>query len=92
MSTDTVSPVLQTFPLGAQWPTIDPFLFVAHHLDHYPAGEEDLGPAPSALEGRAIGSDFSQQDGWSMYHGDRVPEFLSIPTAASRPSPMSVRA
>ena len=79
MSTDTVSPVLRTFPLGAQWPTIDPFLFVAHHLDHYPAGEEDLGPAPSALEGRAIGSDFSQQDGWSMYHGDRVPGFPQHP-------------
>ncbi len=73
MSTETVSPVLQTFPLGAQWPTIDPFLFVAHHLDHYPAGEDDLGPAPAHLEGRAIGNDFSEQDGWSMYHGDRVP-------------------
>ena len=49
MSTETVSPVLQTFPLGAQWPTIDPFLFVAHHRDDYPEGMDDLGPAPCLL-------------------------------------------
>jgi len=37
--------VRQWFELGAQWPTIDPFLFVAHHRDDYPAGTEQLGPA-----------------------------------------------
>ena len=79
MTTETASPVLQTVPLGAQWPTIDPFLFVAHHLDHYPAGEADLGPAPSELAGRSIGNDFSEKDGWSMYHGDRVPGFPQHP-------------
>ena len=79
MSTETASPVLQTVPLGAQWPTIDPFLFVAHHVDHYPAGEDDLGPAPATLAGRSIGNDFSEQDGWSMYHGDRVPGFPQHP-------------
>ena len=31
--------VIETFPLGAQWPTIDPFLFCAHHDDAYPAGD-----------------------------------------------------
>ena len=42
------SPVVQTVPLGFQWPTVDPFLFCVHHLDHYPAGNADLGPvAPS---------------------------------------------
>lgn len=79
MSTETASPVLQTFPLGAQWPTIDPFLFVAHHHDDYPAGEADLGPAPSELTGRQIGHDFSGRDGWSMYHGSRVPGFPQHP-------------
>jgi redox-sensitive bicupin YhaK (pirin superfamily) len=79
MSTETVSPVLQTVPLGAQWPTIDPFLFVAHHLDRYPAGEEDLGPPPAELAGRSIGNDFSEKDGWSMYHGERVPGFPQHP-------------
>ena len=67
MTTDTASPVLQTFPLGAQWPTIDPFLFVAHHDDQYPAGEADLGPDPAELQGRTIGSDFSQRDGCLLY-------------------------
>ena len=46
------SPVLQTVPLGFQWPTIDPFLFCVHHLDHYPAGNADLGPV-APLDGRA---------------------------------------
>ena len=72
------SPVKQTFPLGAQWPTIDPFLFVAHHNDDYPEGREDLAPAAS-LAGRTIGQDFSAKDGWSMYHGSKVPGFPQHP-------------
>lgn len=70
--------VLQTFPLGPQWPTIDPFLFVAHHHDMYPAGNGSLGPDAS-LGGRAIGQDFSGIDGWSMYHGADVPGFPQHP-------------
>jgi redox-sensitive bicupin YhaK (pirin superfamily) len=67
-------PVLQTVPLGAQWPTIDPFLFCAHHLDAYPASDGDLAPAAS-LDGREMGSDFAGKDGWNMYHGSHVPGF-----------------
>ena len=37
---EATDPVLQEVPLGTQWPTIDPFLFCAHHLDHYPAGDD----------------------------------------------------
>lgn len=70
--------ILQTFPIGFQWPTIDPFLFCVHHLDHYPAGNDRFGPAAS-LEGRNIGSDFEPRDGWRMYHGDVVPGFPSHP-------------
>ena len=51
-------PVLQTVPLGFQWPTIDPFLFCVHHDDAYPEGNEQFGPAAS-LAGREIGSDLS---------------------------------
>lgn len=70
--------MLQTFPLGSQWPTIDPFLFVAHHHDTYPRGNGSLGPAAS-LGGRALGQDFSGTDGWSMYHGTDVPGFPQHP-------------
>ncbi len=71
-------PVATTFPLGPQWPTIDPFLFVAHHDDHYPAANETLGPQAS-LDGRTIGNDFGGLDGWSMYHGSEIPGFPSHP-------------
>ena len=69
---------MTAFPLGPQWPTIDPFLFVAHHVDHYPAGNDALGPV-SPLSGRAIGNDFAGIDGWNMYHGSLVPGFPQHP-------------
>ncbi|MCB9789212.1 MAG: pirin family protein [Deltaproteobacteria bacterium] len=60
------------------WPTPDPFLFCVHHVDGYPAGDDAQGPAAS-LSGRQIGQDFSGRDGWSMYHGQRVPGFPRHP-------------
>ena len=72
------SAVIQTIPLSMQWPTVDPFLFCAHHNDNYPAGDGDLAPATS-LDGRDIGQDFSNLDGWSMYHGSSVPGFPQHP-------------
>ena len=72
------SPILQTQPLGPLWPTLDPFLFCAHHDDAYPAGDGAFAPAVS-LEGRQRGSDFSRKDGWSMYHGETVPGFPGHP-------------
>jgi redox-sensitive bicupin YhaK (pirin superfamily) len=70
--------VRETAPLGAQWPTIDPFLFCAHHDDAYPAGDERMAPAAS-LAGRDIGMDFAGIDGWNMYHGSIVPGFPQHP-------------
>lgn len=64
--------------LAFPWEGFDPFLFTVHHVDHYPAGNEVLGPAVS-LHGRNIGSDFSYRDGWSMYHGATVPGFPQHP-------------
>ena len=75
---DDDDPVIQEVPLGAQWPTLDPFLFCAHHLDHYPAGSDRLGPVVD-LDGRQIGQDFEGIDGWNMYHGDEVPGFPQHP-------------
>ncbi len=72
------SSVLQTVPLGFQWPTADPFLFCVHHLDHYPAANDQLGPAAS-LAGRSLGQDFDGIDGWRMYHGQVVPGFPAHP-------------
>ncbi|MSZ14903.1 MAG: pirin family protein, partial [Actinobacteria bacterium] len=70
--------ILQTVPVGLHWPTIDPFLFCAHHNDIYPVGNSQLGPDAS-LEGRNIGSDFDGIDGWRMYHGTVVPGFPQHP-------------
>ena len=70
--------ILQTFALGSQWPTIDPFLFCVHHLDDYPVGDASFGP-DAPLTGRDIGSDFAGVDGWRMYHGDVVPGFPQHP-------------
>jgi quercetin 2,3-dioxygenase len=73
-----MSAVLETFPLGFQWPTTDPFLFCVHHLDRYPAGNASLAPVAS-MEGRRLGQDFDGIDGWRMYHGQVVPGFPAHP-------------
>jgi quercetin 2,3-dioxygenase len=70
--------IVQTFPLGFQWPTVDPFLFCVHHHDAYPSGNDTNGPAAS-LAGRDLGQDFAGIDGWRMYHGLTVPGFPSHP-------------
>ena len=70
--------IRQVIPLGTQWPTSDPFLFCAHHLDLYPAADGRLAP-DADLAGREIGQDFAGLDGWNMYHGDSVPGFPQHP-------------
>ena len=68
----------ETFPLGGPWPGIDPFLFTMHHLDHYPAGDEHMGPI-GGVAGRPLGQDFGNPAGWNMYHGAQVPGFPAHP-------------
>jgi quercetin 2,3-dioxygenase len=70
--------ILSIKPMGFMLPVADPFLFCAHHLDNYPAGNEQMGPATS-LEGRNLGQDFTLKDGWRMYHGETVPGFPGHP-------------
>ena len=65
-------------PNTGTWPTKDPFLFCVHHHDVYPSANENLGPNAS-LYGRDIGQDFSNKDGWSMYHGSNIPGFPRHP-------------
>lgn len=62
-------------PISSHWPMQDPFLFCAHHLDHYPAGNGVLGLDESHFHGRQMGSDFEGKDGFSLYHGAEVPGF-----------------
>jgi hypothetical protein len=64
--------------LGFPWETQNPFLFCVHHLDLYPEGNDELGPAES-LAGRNLGNDFVIRDGWRMYHGDPIPGFPMHP-------------
>lgn len=64
--------------IGQQWGMDNPFLFGAHHLEAFPKGNSEMGPAVS-LAGRNIGSDFSGKDGFSMYHGSIVPGFPAHP-------------
>lgn len=71
--------ILHDQPLAHPWPGVDPFLFCAHHLDRYPQGNAGEGIDAARLGGRALGSDFSGQDGFSMYHGDDVPGFPAHP-------------
>ena len=77
-ATGSLKPIVQIKPLGFPWDTIDPFLFCAYHDDAYPAANAQMGPQAS-LAGRALGQDFSRQNGWSMYHGATVPGFPAHP-------------
>ena len=62
-------------PIELHWPVQEPFLFCAHHNDHYPAGNDKLGLNPTHFAGRDMGSDFHGKDGFSIYHGAEIPGF-----------------
>lgn len=70
--------ILEINSIGFQWEMENPFIFCAHHNDAFPKGNKNQGPDVS-LSGRNIGSDFSNKDGFSMYHGDIVPGFPMHP-------------
>ena len=84
------SPILDVAPLGNRWQTADPFLFCVHHIDHYPPGNDQLGP-DAPLTGHDIGQDFAGTDGWRMYHGDTVPGFPQHPHRGSSACSVKVR-
>jgi redox-sensitive bicupin YhaK (pirin superfamily) len=62
-------------PIDLHWPTQEPFLFCAHHLDHYPPGNRNLGVDSKHFTGRNMGSDFNEKDGFRLYHGAEIPGF-----------------
>lgn len=73
------NPVIRVKPMGFQWETLDPFLFCVHHEDHFPAGNEQMGPPATMFKGRHMGDDFIIKDGFRMYHGKTVPGFPGHP-------------
>lgn len=75
---ENTNPILGIKPMGFQWETADPFLFCVHHEDHFPQGNELMGPVTS-LKGRHLGDDFIIKDGFRMYHGKVVPGFPGHP-------------
>src|SRR5688500_418866 len=72
-------PVKTIKPMGFQWETSDPFLFCVHHEDHFPEGNDQMGPNAEYLRGRHLGDDFIIKDGFRMYHGKTVPGFPGHP-------------
>ncbi|WP_258111868.1 pirin family protein [Alicyclobacillus sp. SP_1] len=66
--------ILVLHPFASPWETEDPFLVTMHHQDAYPRGNNDQGPDVS-IQDRSLGQDFSAKDGFSMYHGTKVPGF-----------------
>jgi len=67
--------ILRSAPIDLHWPTQGPFLFCAHHLDRYPAGNAKLGVEAKHFKGRQLGSDFEEKDGFRLYHGGEIPGF-----------------
>lgn len=47
----------------------DPFLFTAHHLDHFPRGDENMAPLAGA----------TAQGPFNMYYGEVIPGFPAHP-------------
>ena len=58
--------VLETVALGFPWATLDPFLVAVHHVDPYPSGNEDMGPANT--EGERPRDADPSTPGWSSDH------------------------
>lgn len=69
----TRSSIIKVTRPGTPWETIDPFLVCAYHVEHYPAGNTNLGPSVPPPDPAATGQN------WSMYFGDTVPGFPAHP-------------
>ena len=66
--------ILSVSDLTTPFETPDPFIFCVYHNDNFPAGNEKM-EAPR----KGNGADFSGKDGYSMYHGDKIPGFPQHP-------------
>ena len=64
----STSPIYNITPITFRLDLKDPFIFTAHHIDHYPAGNADMGPVHPAI---------NQE--FNMYYGSVVPGFPEHP-------------
>ena len=74
------NPILESLELTWPWQGIDPFLVCGHHVEHYPAGNAELGVPEDKLHGHKSGNDFANPDGFSTYFGAHgIPGFPNHP-------------
>ncbi len=66
--------IIDSGKIGFRLPVKSPYIITAHHLDHYPEGNEQMGPV-KFLKNQSIGNDFDLDAPWRMYYGDIVPGF-----------------
>ena len=62
------SAIYSIVPIEFRLDLKDPFIFCAHHIDHYPRGDAHMGPLTPALE-----------EEYNMYYGEVVPGFPEHP-------------
>lgn len=62
------SPIYRITPVEFRLDLKDPFIFTAHHIDHYPKANAQMGPASPALHHE-----------YNMYYGNTVPGFPEHP-------------
>ncbi len=69
-------PILKEQSAELHWDTVDPFLFVSHHYDLYPKGNELQAPPYAEVKGKELGQDYSNRFyGYRMYTGKVTPGF-----------------
>lgn len=74
------NPILECIELTQPWQGVDPFLVCAHHIEHYPAGDDAYAVPQSLRVGHPAGRDYANPDGYSLYAGaDGMPGFPNHP-------------
>ena len=74
------NPILECIDLGDAWVCIDPFLVCAHHIEHYPAGNDRFGVPDAERQHATPGFQTGAHDGFSLYFGaDGLPGFPNHP-------------
>jgi redox-sensitive bicupin YhaK (pirin superfamily) len=68
-------PFIRVSEMTMHWDTEDPFIFVSHHEDDYPAGNRQMAPPLEEISGRNLGRDYKKIMGFRMFNGKVVPGF-----------------